>query len=1363
MKNVSFFTVFALAFLTGLVSPQFTQSQKIYYADAQHKAGFTLSEQSRGGVSVAYSVASFTISPAVINGKSVSNIEMHGSWLPNDEGAPNLPGGGKYIAIPQGSTPVLRIVSQRTESYRDIEVAPAPKIPLETDVNPLQYPTRTDIYSQNAFYPAAPVTLSEPQKIRGVDVVMLGVTPFQYNPVTKELVVYRDLEIEIDCEGGNGQFGENRLRNRYWDAILEDAVFNHNMLPKIDYGARAIANRSNDGCDYLIIVPDNDEYMDWAEELQSFRIKQGVTTEIRTLTEVGGNSAGIIESFINNIYYNWDPVPAAVLLMGDYGSNQTINIMAPIWDSYCVSDNIYADVDQDDMPDIIFARMVANNTTELETFVTKIINYETNPPTNYGFYDHPITALGWQTSRWFQICSETVGGYFKNVHGKNPVRINEIYQGNPGSDPWSTATNTQTILDEFGPQGLGYIPATPQELGNWSGGNASNINNAINSGAFILQHRDHGAETGWGEPAYSNGDINGLQNTDLTYIFSINCLTGKYNYSSECFVEKFHRYRYNGVNSGALGVTGASEVSYSFVNDTYVWGLFDNMWPDFMPEYGSTPSERGLLPAFGNAAGKYFLKQSSWPYNTENKEVTYNLFHHFGDAFQTLYSEVPQDLTVIHDGIILAGLNEITISADEGSSICLTVGNDIIGLAEGTGNPEIVTITPQTAGTIVTLTITKTNYFRHIEEIQVIPAEGPYCLYGAHSVTDENGGNGNGLTDYNETISLNLGMRNVGLSDGENVTVTISTSDPFIIIIDDEELYGTIPSGQTVTIDSGFTFYVAENTPDQHKVYFDVISSDGEDEWPSMFIVKVNAPILNINTLTVNDQTGGNGNGVLDPGEEATMTLNYSNSGHAVAYDVDLYLEGQSGFIEILNPEQNFASIGFFGTFNKVFDVVVDEDAPEGIVVNFVNEMTMGNYFSSKLFKEKICPMIEDFETGNFSKYDWVFPGNQPWTTSLSFPYQGLYSATSGTITANQNSEIKITYDVLTNDSISFIRKVSSEPGDKLAFYINSTKIAEWSGTNEGWRRESFAVSPGNKSFRWVYSKNSAEDGGSDKAWIDNIYLPSPLTLTIWAGPDAEICPGDGFQITESYGTDFTSIEWTSSGNGSFSDNTQLQPVYTPSTEDMENGSVNLTMTLSNTEGNVVTDEMTLTFTAAPEAPPAASGPEYVDLFEITTSDYMTEGIPDILEYNWYLDPVEAGTIESSGMFASVTWNPAYLGTAYITVTAVGPCSEGEFSEPLAVMVDNTVGLGENDGRNNSLSLFPNPGHGYYELMLETEKAGNISLKVYNATGKLVYEQNRQISGLLHENIDLQQFPNGVYFLKVEGDGLSIARKLVKE
>jgi hypothetical protein len=1348
--------------IAGLICFQTIQAQKFTFADHQNKAGFTLKQEARSGVSIGYSVESFTLVPAEIDGKGMTNIELPGNWLPGDAGAPNLPGGGKYIAIPQGARAVLKIVSQRTESYKNIDIAPSPRIPLDTDKGPLQYPTRTDIYSTNSFFPASPVTLSEPSKIRGVDVVMLGVTPFQYNPVTKELIVYRDLDIRVEFVGGNGQFGEERLRSRFWDPILEDAVFNHESIPAVDYSKRAIANRTNDGCEYLIIIPNGADYLNWANQIKSFRIKQGITTEIRTLAEIGGSSTTIIKNYINDVYANWDPVPAAILLMGDYGSNADANILSPIWDSYCVSDNIYGDVDNDDMPEIVMARMVANNNTELETFVTKFINYETNPPTSAAFYDHPITALGWQTERWFQICSEVVGGYFKNVLGKNPVRINEIYQGNPNSDPWSTAGNTGTILAEFGPNGLGYIPATPQELGGWSGGDATDVNNAINAGAFMLQHRDHGEEVGWGEPQYNTGSISGLHNTDLTFIFSINCLTGKYNWSGECFSEKFHRYRYNNVNSGALGVTCASEVSYSFVNDTYVWGLYDNMWPDFMPEYGSTPGERGLLPAFGNAAGKYFLQQSGWPSNPENKEVTYNLFHHFGDAFQTLYSEVPQELTLVHDGIILGGLNEFIITANEGSTICLTVGNDIIGLATGTGNPLTIEIDPQDVGTVVTLTVTKTNYFRHSEDIQVIPAEGAYCLYGAYTVADDNGGNGNGLVDYNETVGLNLAMRNVGLTDAENVTVTLSTLDPFVNLMDNTELYGSIPAGQSVTIDNGFSFYAAENIPDQHQVLFNLVSTDGENTWTSQFMVNVNAPNLNINTLMINDQVNGNGNGILDPGEQVEMTINYTNNGHATAYDVDVHLEGQSGFVEVENPDQNFESIGFLGVFNKTFNVNVDETTPEGIGIDFVNEVSMGVYYEEKTFAQKIRPMVEDFETGDFDKYNWQFSGNQPWEASNQYPYQGLYSGRSGAITDNQTSELKITYEVMAEDSITFVRKVSSEAADKLKFYIGTELMGDWSGTSEGWRREAYAVTPGTRTFKWVYSKNGSGSGGSDRAWLDNIHLPSQIALTIWAGPDAAVCAGETFQIAESYGTDYSTIGWSTAGTGSFNDNTQMQPVYTPSQEDIQNGSLVLTLTLTS-GGYVVTDEMVLTFKAVPEAPQTIEGPGYVDIYMTTTSDYITLGIPDIYNYNWHLEPADAGTIEGNSLFAAVNWNAEFLGTAYITVAATGECGEGAFSEAFEVTVDNTVGLGENGNGAIKLTVFPNPGYGNYQLTLESEKSGLINLKVFNLLGDVVYEVSLQANSLIQKTINLVNLSDGVYFLKLEGDGISVNRKIVKK
>ncbi|HHE39105.1 MAG TPA: hypothetical protein ENL20_11135, partial [Candidatus Cloacimonetes bacterium] len=608
-----------LILLTCLFITFNLNSQEITYLDNWGENGFNLTNENSSSVEIIFSVKNFNFEEKFIDGITAKTIQLPGTILPNDEGAPDLPGLSRFIAIPNGADASFKIISSRTEIFSNIEIAPAPKIPLDTDKGPLVYQKNEAIYSLNANYPENPVLLSSTQKIRGFDVVMLGITPFQYNPVTKELIVYKDLKIEVTFNGGTGYFGEDRLRSRWWDASIKNLLLNNSSLPEINYNV--FSNSRTEDYEYIIITPDDPTFIAWADSIRNFRTLQGIRTGVVTTTEIGGNTVSAIENYVDNAYNNWDIPPSAVLLLADYGTG-TSGITSHFYTHPAgypdyASDNRFADVTGNDLPDIAFARITANDASQLEVMITKFLDYERNPPTNPDFYDHPITALGWQTERWFQICSEVVGGYFRNVHSKNPIRINAVYDGSPTSDPWSTATNTSTVLNYFGPSGLGYIPATPQELGGFSGGTASDVVNAINDGSFLLQHRDHGSYSGWGEPDFTSSNINSLTNinNELPFIFSVNCQTGAFHNASECFAEKFHRHTYSGQNSGALGIVAATEVSYSFVNDTYVWGVYDNMYPDFMPDEETTFPVSYVMPAFANAAGKHFLYQSSWPYN----------------------------------------------------------------------------------------------------------------------------------------------------------------------------------------------------------------------------------------------------------------------------------------------------------------------------------------------------------------------------------------------------------------------------------------------------------------------------------------------------------------------------------------------------------------------------------------------------------------------------------------------------------------------------------------------------------------------------------------------------------------------------
>ncbi|MBW6459963.1 MAG: hypothetical protein K0B08_05260, partial [Bacteroidales bacterium] len=371
-----------------------TFSQNITYSDHWSNPGFTLLEAAPGKVVMHYSIAEWSMSDISVNREDLKKIELPGHFLPNDEGAPDLPGSGRYIAMPQGAVPRLEIIAMQTETYHGIELSPAPRIPKTTEDGPLFYAKNQDIYTSNSFYPENPIQLSAPDQIRGLDVVMLGITPFQYNPVTKELIVYRNIELEVVFECGNNQYGDNRLRSRWWDPLLKDAVVNGKMI-----GSRQTANgKRQTGYEYLIICPDDPVFTAWADTIRVFRNRQGISTGVVTTAEIGGNNTALIENYINNAYLTWDIPPAAVLILGDHGTTGS-TVISPIWNSYCASDNIYADVTGNHLPDIVFARMTAQNATHLETMIRKFIDYETDPPTDPYFYHRPITALGWQTER----------------------------------------------------------------------------------------------------------------------------------------------------------------------------------------------------------------------------------------------------------------------------------------------------------------------------------------------------------------------------------------------------------------------------------------------------------------------------------------------------------------------------------------------------------------------------------------------------------------------------------------------------------------------------------------------------------------------------------------------------------------------------------------------------------------------------------------------------------------------------------------------------------------------------------------------------------------------------------------------------
>ena len=622
------------------------QEVRTFQFDHNGKNGIRLVQQTRGNVALEYNIDAMSLTSFTYDGEEMQTIGINDISLPNAKGLPNVPSYSRTIAIPQGAKAVMHVVSYEQQVIKNVNVEPSLGIQDENSEPDMNYTKDMKVYSENTFYPAEFATISQPTSIRGVDVVNINVNPVRFNPVTKEAVVYHNIELEVEFVGGNGQFGDNRLRSQYFDPILAQNILNYNSLPVIDYEARMQQwmRDGADGAEYLIIIPNNDGFVEPAQRLKEYRMQQGIITEIYRLEDMPATTTQMMKTWFHDAYNTWDIAPVAVLLFADHNTNMSQGIPAEsIYHSSsygnCITDNQYADVTGDFLPEMIFSRLVAANPTEAAMMADKQIAYEyTNPNMDPAAYNAPITALGWQTERWFQLCSEVVGGYFR-AHGKTPLRVNCIYDGTPGSS-WSSAQNTSQVVSYFGPSGTNYIPQTPDQLGGFNGGTPEQIVQAINQGTMLVQHRDHGLETGWGEPAFRNSHVAQLTNVGkLPFVFSINCETGMFDYSSDCFAEAFMRRTYNGENAGAVGLICPTDVSYSFVNDALVWGIYDQFQPDFMPTYGPyAPNEGNWFPAFGLVGGKYFLSATSWPYNSDSKYITYQMFTAHCDAFLRLYS-----------------------------------------------------------------------------------------------------------------------------------------------------------------------------------------------------------------------------------------------------------------------------------------------------------------------------------------------------------------------------------------------------------------------------------------------------------------------------------------------------------------------------------------------------------------------------------------------------------------------------------------------------------------------------------------------------------------------------------------------------
>jgi hypothetical protein len=1026
--------------------------------------------------------------PVLRHNAEYQMLEFGNSLLTSVPGQPALPYRKVNLMLPPGesATGIEIVFSDEVTISGKFNLYPQQEVSPVSIGSSGAFLKDEAVYSKNSTFPADPKGQLITAFLNGRSFALSTFTPVRYNPVTGKLSYFATAKVVV----------RTAPDAKALKALDNLAIQNKGALKLADnkamdqsYNNRQRSVTSN--YDYLIITTPN--FKNSFGSFKSNYLKEGITSLVATTDSINTLMTGmdLPEKMRNFILQEYQTHGIQyVLLAGDdeliphrgfycsvvSGSGYTDqNIPADLYYSALDGnwntdgDSKWGEPGEDDLlPDIAVARMSFSNTAELNRMLNKSYKYQFTP----------------------------VLGEFRNI-----LMAGENLYSNP--DTWGSdylellkGTRTDNGYTTTGIPTAYTFDYMYDETTNWS---AQDLMNHLNLGRPMFNHVGHANET-YTMKMYNsditNTNFSGLNGTthNYTIVYSHGCLCGAFDYN-DCIAEKMVS-----IDNFAAAFVGNSR--YGWFNEGQTEGpsahlhreYMDALYSDSLNRIGRAHMESKIATAsFVTAPGQWEPGALRWCFYDCNV---------LGDPALAVFTDNPIAINTTYPATVSVGTTSININITSGSSpaaglTCVAMKDGMIigkSVTDASGqaviNFDIMISDPCSAQLVVSgYNCVPVSYNFAFETVA-----GPYVIY-ANSILNDLSGNQNALPDFGETILLTAGMRNVGGTDASGVMVKLTTSDPYITISDSTELYNSIAAGDTVSIANAFTFKISDTVPNGHVVHF-VLKATSGATWLSEFTITCLAPSLAAAGLMIDDISGGNGNGKLDPGETVTFKISSMNNGGSVCLNTTGTLTTTNPWVSITSPVCQLGAMAAGASVNAQFVATVSDSAPAGTIAELNYLLSSGGYHASASYYPTVWLIVEDFETGNFSQFPWNTSGFFLWTVTDISPLEGVYCGKSGQIGNGKQSTLALTLNVLGTDSISFYSKVSSEPiFDKLQFFIDIQPMGEWSGTLP-WQRHSYPVTAGSHTFKWVYSKDNATNAGSDCAWVDFIAFPAFVDYT---------------------------------------------------------------------------------------------------------------------------------------------------------------------------------------------------------------------------------------------------------------------------
>lgn len=579
-------------------------------------------------------------------------------------GEPAIPFYTESVILPgQGQVSLVVTHSGYTE-YNDVLIAPS-KGNLKRNVLPSDIPYFFgETYGVDAFFPGELATLTEPFILRNTRGITVIVNPYQYNPVTKKLRVYKNIQTQIEIDAT--ETGINELTLRPENSATFNQLYRDLYLNTNDAFGR-YTPRDEEG-EMLIISADS--YLDEMEPFVEWKTQEGIKTTLVAKSDAGATDVAI-KAYIAD-FYDANPDLVFVLLVGDHSDIPAHTYGTTGWEELW-SDSYYGQMTGDYYPELFVGRF-SGNSAHIQTMVARTLEYEKNP------------AAGDWMSRAIGLASNEGDGY-----------------GDDGEADWQHArTNRAKLL------GYGYTEVHEFYDGSHGGADAAGnpsaaiINPKVNEGVGLFNYTGHGDEFTCVTGNYSSSDINSaVNNGKYPFVISVACNNGSFT-SGTCISETWLRATNASTPSGAIAACGSTilmawaepmqtqdELS-DIIAETYtlnrkatLGGIFYNSQMSMLEDYGGSSTAREVM--------------QTWVM--------------FGDPSTLFRNQETVDMIVSHVSSVSLGTSSVNVDCDaEDANVAIVQNNIILGTAKVLGGVAAVSFDPLVSDEPLTVTATKQNY-----------------------------------------------------------------------------------------------------------------------------------------------------------------------------------------------------------------------------------------------------------------------------------------------------------------------------------------------------------------------------------------------------------------------------------------------------------------------------------------------------------------------------------------------------------------------------------------------------------------------------------------------------------------------------